>query len=240
MWFRTARAPDEGEPRFVGIGGMRTIPEHLAEGLDLRTGVTISGVGQAAASIVAVANNGEAIEAAGVILTPPVPQLLALVDAGDLEVPTEVRSRLEAVRYHACLAVMAELDGPSGLPRGHRSAVEGPIAWLGDNQDKGTSTTPALTIHSSARFAAEHLEGDPDDWTRSLCAAAAGHIDATIIQASGHRWCFAKPHTTFADGAIALAGDAHVILAGEVFARAKVEGAFLSGLAAADHILATR
>jgi renalase len=200
-WFRTTGAPDEVEPRFVGVGGMRSIPDHLAAGLDLRTGVTVVGVGRSAAGIVAVADDGEIIEADGVILTPPLPQLLALVDAGGLEVPTELRSRLETVRYDACLAVMAELDGPSGLERGHRSAVDGPIAWLGDNQDKGTSTAPAVTIHSSARFA--------------------------------------EPRTTFDDRAIALLGDAPVVLAGEVFAGAKVEGAFLSGLAAAERVLTT-
>ncbi len=237
-WFRTRGRSGRIEPRFVGVGGMRSIPEHLAAGLGVRTGVTVGAVKRSPGGIVAEIDGGATIAARGVILTPPLPQLLALVDAGGLALPTGLRSRLAAVSYDACLAVMAELDGPSGLPDGHASFDEGPVAWLGDNQDKGTSATSTLTIHSSADFAAEHLEADPDEWTPRLCAAAAAHLEATIVAARGHRWRYAEPQTTFDDGAVAVPGDAPVVLAGEVFAGAKVEGAFLSGRAAAELVLA--
>lgn len=237
-WFRTRGRAGPVEPRFVGVGGMRFIPEDLAAGLDVRTGVTVHAVERSAAGIIAEVDGGVTIAARGVILTPPLPQLLALVDAGGLALPADLRSRLAAVGYDACLAVMADLDGPSGLPDGHLSFGDGPVAWLGDNQHKGTSATPTLTIHSSAPFAAEHLEADPDDWTRALCAAAAEHVEATIVEARGHRWRYAEPRTTFDEGAVAVPGDAPVVLAGEVFAGAKVEGAFVSGRTAAALVLA--
>lgn len=237
-WFRAHGRAGPDEPRFVGVGGMRAIPEHLAAGLDVRTGVMVSALKRSAAGLVVEIDGGATIAAHGVILTPPLPQLLALVDAGGLALPADLRSRLAAVGYNACLAVMADLDGPSGLPDGHASFADGPVAWMGDNQDKGTSDTPTLTIHSSAPFAAEHLEADQDEWTRRLGAAAAEHLDAGIVEARGHRWRYAEPQVTFDDGAVAVPGDAPVVLAGEVFAGAKVEGAFLSGRSAAALVLA--
>ena len=42
---------------------------------------------------------------------------------------------LEAIRYEPCLAVLAVLDGPSGLEApGALHPTEGPIGWLADNQ----------------------------------------------------------------------------------------------------------
>ena len=239
-WFQATGPAGSPEPRFVGVGGMRSIPEHLAAGLDVRTGVTLAAVGRSAVGIVATTDDGDTIEAGGMVLTPPVPQLLALVDAGALALPTDLRRRLDSVRYDACLAVMARLDGPSGLPDGHRSFADGPVAWLGDNHHTGTSATPAVTIDSSAAFAAEHLEADPEAWTDILCEVAAEHLDAGVVEARGHRWRYAEPQTTFADEAVAIPGEAPVVLAGEVFAGAKVEGAFRSGRAAAELLLTSR
>lgn len=239
-WFRAAGSSGATEVSVVGVGGMRSIPELLAVGLDVRTSTTLTSIERSGTGIVARVADGSSIEATGAVLTPPLPQLLALVDAGGIELPRLLLSRLEAVGYDACLAVMARLDAPSRLPGGHRSLVEGPIAWLGDNQHKGTSATPSLTVLSSAAFAADHLDGDPDDWTKRLIAAAAEHVASPIVEATGHRWRYAEPRTTFDDGAIPLEDGAPVVLAGEVFAGGRVEGAVRSGFAAAERILAAR
>ena len=77
------------------------------------------------------------VSAGAVILTPPVPQSLALLDAGRIELPTETRARLEGIEYESCLVVMASLDGPAQIPRpGSLVPTGGPIAWIADNQIK--------------------------------------------------------------------------------------------------------
>ena len=233
VWMETpSRTRRDGavEPRHVGVGGMRRIPEHLARGLDVRTGVRITFLETSADGITAVADDGARFAADALVLTPPLPQLVPLLDG--LGVDAGMVDRLGGVRYDPCLAVMATLDGPAGLDGGHH-AGDGDVAWIADNHHKGVSAIPAVTIHSSAPFAARHID-DPDEaWVEHLVDAARPLLAADVASATGHRWRYSMPVDPLDDGAVALLRDPPVVAAGEAFAGARVEGAFLSGRAAA-------
>jgi predicted NAD/FAD-dependent oxidoreductase len=108
---------------------------------------------------------------------------------------------------------------------------------VGDNQHKGISAEPAVTIHGSPAFSRAYLEAEPKDWVDDLVAAAQPHLGSVVIKATGHRWRFAQPQTTLSSGCEVLDGPAPIVLAGEVFAGARVEGAFTSGAAAAAELI---
>lgn len=237
-WYegRSITQPDRGvEPRWVGVGGMRRIPEYLAADLDVRLATRVVRLtpGEGMWSIASEGN--PAVSAASIVLTAPMPQTLELLDASGIGDRVD---DLRSLAYAATLAVMATLDGPSGLPDGHRAFDEGPMAWLADNHHKGTSPRPCVTIHSSPAYAADHLDDDPAGWTEHLVSVARPHLSADVVAATGHRWRYAQPEAPLAEGCRMLADDPQLLLAGEIFAGAKVEGAVLSGLAAADTILA--
>ncbi|MDR9451927.1 MAG: FAD-dependent oxidoreductase, partial [Acidimicrobiia bacterium] len=232
-WYQTA----DREPRYVGSGGMRRIPEYLAESLDVRTGTTIARLDLNGAQPAAVGTGDERVEATAFIITPPIPQTLSLLKASRIGVHPSMEETLLAIEYDPCLAVMLHLDGPSGLPDGHRSGIDASIAWMADNAHKGTSPVPAITVHSTPGFATEHLDTDPESWTSGLVAAAQPHLPAHITAAIGHRWRFAQPTTILDRGCAVLDTRVPVVLAGEVFAGAKIEGAVLSGLAAASAVV---
>ena len=70
--------------------------------------------------------------------------------AGSVEREPVMQDRLAALQYERCLAVMAVLDGPSRVPPpGGLALSEGPISWIADNQQKGVSATPAVTLHAT-------------------------------------------------------------------------------------------
>lgn len=236
-WFRADRPDGSPNVRHAGVGGMRRIPEHLARGLDVRTGVTVTGLETGPRGVRAHAHPAPVAEGAAVLVTVPIPQMLPLLDAGDCGPPPRIRSALERVGYDACLAVMARLEGAPGLTAGHRTLTKGPIAWMADNQEKGVSAVPAVTIHSTPEFAARHLDGPRDDWVRLLVEAADPVLASPIVEAVGHRWRYAEPQTTFDTGAVGYDAGVPVVLAGEVFAGARIEGAFLSGRAAAEQLV---
>jgi predicted NAD/FAD-dependent oxidoreductase len=231
-WYtsRSITHPERGaEPRHVGVDGMRRVPEHLAAGLNVRTSNQVDRVVVDGRHVVATHQAG-AVRARAAIVTAPAPQLLEIVDRSAI---SSLADQMAAVDYDPCLAVMAQLDGPSGLTDGHRAFPRGSIAWMADNQHKGVSPVPAITIHSTPQFAGEHLESDGDAWVAALVAAATPHVEADVVTAVGHRWRYSQPRLTFDTGSVVLDGGAPIVLAGEVFAGARVEGAFLSGTAAA-------
>ncbi|MEX1288543.1 MAG: FAD-dependent oxidoreductase, partial [Acidimicrobiia bacterium] len=225
------------EPRHVGIGGMRRVPEHLAEGLDVRTAVRVDRLDLGAGAVTALVGDEPMATGRAAILTPPLPQALDLLTASGIWLGSATRAMLDPIDYDACLAVMAHLNGPSGLPDGHATPDDGVVAWVADNQHKGTSPLPAITIHSTPEFAAEHLESDPERWVAALVAATEPLLASSVVAAVGHRWRYAMPRQTLDIGALAVVDDPPILLAGEVFAGARVEGAFLSGLAAVKHLL---
>jgi predicted NAD/FAD-dependent oxidoreductase len=59
-----------------------------------------------------------------------------------------------------------------------------------------------------------------------------------VADAIGHRWRFARPIRPSDDGFLLASESPPVLVAGEAFAGARVEGAFRSGLEAAAAALA--
>ena len=93
-----------------------------------------------------------------------------------------------------------------------------------------------MTIHSSAAFAERRLEDEPDEWVPDLLASAAGHHDGEVIAHRSHRWRFSEPRLTSQVGAAVVDATVPVLIAGESFAGARVEGAFTSGVIAGERM----
>jgi hypothetical protein len=239
VWYRSKSIthPERGiENRYAGVGGMRRIPESLADGLVVLTGSRVDRLRVDADGVAAIVGGAPVATADAAILTPPLPQARELLAASNIPVSREVEA-LVRPEYDATLAVMAELDEAPGLVDGHHAFGSGPLGWMADNQQKGVSAVPALTIHSSPEFAERNLESDPDRWTAELLVAARPFHEGTVVNAVAHRWRFAQPQTTVDIGAMAIPAPAPIVLAGEVFAGARVEGAYTSGRAAAQLML---
>ncbi|HVL97869.1 MAG TPA: FAD-dependent oxidoreductase [Egibacteraceae bacterium] len=235
-----ARHVDDVNPRYSVAGGMATLVDHLAKGLDVRTGVRVRAVSRPGAQVRVLDEATTAWEADGVVVTPPLPAALALLDAGDLAVPEGLR----AIAYAPCIALLAALDGPSAVPEpGGVQFADGAVAWLADNVAKGASAEPSLTVHAAADWSAAHEGAGDEEITEALLAEVAGWLgDATPTAVHVERWRHARPTTQLDEPTMALpAADGRVVLAGDAFVGElvgpTVEGAGLSGLAAADALL---
>lgn len=238
-WFHADADNPDGtrNVRHGAVGGMRNIAEHLARGLNVRTSVKATHLEITDGVIEAHGAEGPLATGTAVVVTAPVPQTLDLLDASNLLPPAHLAERLAGVDYNACLAVMARLDGTAALPAGHVTPDEGSVAWIGDNEHKGVSEVPSVTIHSTPEFAATHLTAAVDEWVKTLCDEAAPMLGSPITEAAGHRWRYSEPTTTFDEGAASYDRGVPIVLAGEVFAGARIEGAYLSGIEAARRLL---
>lgn len=240
-WCRGFAGAADGHVRWRGKPAMSALAKHLALGLDLFLETPVAALRRAGDQWSAETTTGRTFTAAAVVLTPPVPQSLALLDSGGIGLAPEMRARLAAIEYARCLAVMAVLDGPSRIPPpGGLAPDDGPIVWIADNQLKGISSEPAVTIHGTHAFSVEHWDRDRQESGRALLDAAVEWLGAGIRTFQVHGWRYSKPMRVDEEPCVLLSQAPPLVLAGDAFAGPRVEGAALSGWAAAAEILTKR
>jgi predicted NAD/FAD-dependent oxidoreductase len=188
--------------------------------------------------------SGEPItmHAAAAIVTTPVPQSLDLFAAGGLlsaegGIAPEVHQQLATVHYDPSFALMLVLNCRSLVPPpGGIQFAGGPISWLADNQQKGISVQPAVTVHASGAFSRQHFDDPPEQVAATLIDLVRPWIDGdpatAIVEQSLHRWKFATPTTIIPAPLVAAVTSPPVVCCGDAFGGPKVEGAASSGLAA--------
>jgi renalase len=236
---------DDGHPRYRGSEGIDSVPRHLTRGLEVRTSERVVEVSVRDNSWEARSESGAREVGAVLLLTAPVPQSLALVGSDDFELPHDVRRKLESISYDPCLALMALLDGPTGVPEPGGMQIKGePLDWIGDNQRKGISEASAITVHAGPAWSRERFEADEAEITASLLSFAGEQLGVDLaprtVQTSISRWRYSwvtQPHT---EPCLVASKEPPLLFAGDAFGGAKVEGAALSGLAAAGRLLGRR
>jgi len=90
----------DGHPRYCGTSGMTGIAKYLAASLDVRPGVRVERVVARDGGWDVTTDAGASWRAASLLLTPPVPQSLALVESGGFDLAAGVRgpaSRVSAM-----------------------------------------------------------------------------------------------------------------------------------------------
>ena len=176
-----------------------------------------------------------------VVCTAPVPQSLDLLAQGGVGLAPDKAGALAAIRYEPTLAGLVVLDGPSAVPApGGVQLAEGPLSWVGDNQAKGISAVPALTLHARSDLSAELWSEAPAAALEVLVEAAAGWIgSAAPVETELIRWRYATPAVLHHERCLVAVDGSHpFVCAGDAFGEARVEGAARSGLAAAEAVLA--
>jgi len=234
-------ARDDGYPRYQGTGGMSAIAKHLARGIDVRVRRRVVQLRQSGEEWTAVLESGQSESADALIITTPVPQALDLLDLGGTELPDFHRALLDRIKYHPCLALMVGLTQQSRLPApGALRLDEGPLSFVCDNRIKGISPqATALTLHASPDFSREHWNLSESALSEWLLRKAQPWFSGSPQSVTLHRWRFSLPVEPYAERFLRVPGPAPLLFAGDAFNGPRVEGAALSGMAAAEDLLAS-
>ncbi len=221
----------DGHPRYVGTGGMNSIAKHLASGLDVRCNQLVFSIRRDGDKWQVQTDDAVDHPADAVILTAPVPQSFSLLFGAGIEMPEELRGT-DYDRTLGLLAVLDSDDHAVPAPGGVQNP-DGTFQFIGDNRAKGVSDVPALTFHFSPAFSAERFDNDPDALHQELLETARPWLgDAGIVESQVKKWRFAIPRRVWPEPCWTVPGT-RLVLAGDSCAGPKVEGAALSGLAAA-------
>jgi predicted NAD/FAD-dependent oxidoreductase len=245
-WARLASGasplPTPAATELVGVPGMTALAKAMAKSLpavDLdvkldRVAVRDHGKGWIAEG------SGRRYASRAILLSPPVPQTLALLDAGAVGLALSDRATLQAVRYWPTFVVLARFAGEPALP---------PPGWLGfekdprlsaivDDRRKGASPVSTATIRSTYEYAERHFDRPDEAVLAELLAAAAPHLSGPPVETELHRWRFATVREGAAAPWLLLKGTPPAYCIGDAFGGGTVEGAWRSGRAAAEHLLA--
>jgi renalase len=238
VWCRGFGEVPDGFPRYIGNAGMRSLADDLAHGLDCRREVMAFTIRAAGERWDVVTDNGAVERGDAVVLTCPVPQSWALLAQSGVELPDD----FVGAGYHRVVALLAVLDRQSAVP--DPGAVQlaqgesGLVTFVADNQRKGISPVPALTVHSSHDYSTANWDRPVDLLRAELLALAAPWIGAaSVVEAHVQKWRFAGPAAPWPEPCW-FDAERRIVLAGDAFAGPKFEGAYRSGLAAAAAVRA--
>lgn len=226
-----------GEVHYRGTSGMRMIAKHLSQNLDLRSRIEVKAISIEGDIWKVLDAGGNVFTGKALILTPPVPQSLALLNAGSVRLARSVEEELAKLTYNPCLAVMAMLEGPSRIPSPGGVWLPGePIAWLADNTQKGIcsgeATGSSITLHAGPDFSRTHWD-DASRVGSFLLQTAAPWLGSRAKILHTHRWRFSQPTHAHNEPILSVSSPGRLVFAGDAFGGSRVEGAALSGLAAA-------
>lgn len=231
--------PEEAK-RWVGRPSMTGFAKALAHSLPVKLRHKVAAVRHHDGGSWEIDVEGEGLmRAERLVLTAPVPQSLALLDAGGVILPPVQRGELDRCDYHPCLALMLTLDRPGAIPAAGVEIKEGPIRWLADNVAKGIAqgVPAAVTVHLSRAFSAEHYAApEPELFERVLPALRPWLGEAKVVSRALHRWRFSDPRTPHPRRCVWLP-ELNLGFCGDAFGGPRVEGAAVSGLALAREII---
>jgi renalase len=234
-WCRGFGTEQDGFPRYVGVTGMTAIAKHLATDLDIRTSALVFSVLPSdTGGWTTTLDTGECFASDVVLLTAPIPQSFGFAFTGGVEFPEELRT----IDYDRTLGLLAVLDGPPAIPA--PGALQNPndiFSFVGDNHAKGISPVHAVTFHANPTWSADHWDTPHESAEALLKDAALPFLGGAKITASNFkRWRFATPQRNWPERY--WSNDAcTMVVAGDAFSGPRVEGAALSGLAAATALI---
>ncbi len=148
--------------------------------------------------------------------------------------PTALR-RTDYDRTLALLAVTRRPVRGAGAGRRPGSPTR-PFSFVADNQAKGISAAPARHAARQPGLVAGVVGRATGRGPRRAAPARRGRgwVDASVVESQLKRWRFATPQAHLARALLVVEdAAAPLVLAGDAFAGPRVEGAALSGLAAA-------
>ena len=231
-----AASPDE-QQRYVGVPRMTALSRHLLAGLEFVSGARISRLQRDEDSTWRLeAEDGRTYGPFDrLIIATPAPQAVPLLHAA----PTLAQAA-EQVRVAPCWTLALSFAEP--LPAEVQACFvrSGPLDWISRHLSKpGRTGADSWIIQSNAAWAAEHAQAEPAAVQAMLSAAFTQLLGIDLprpTQTIIHRWLYARSVTPCDWGALA-APELGLYVCGDWCLSGRVEGAWLSGLQAADSVI---
>ncbi len=232
----------DGHPRYATHGGMNAIAKRLAENLpDVRTGLPIATVTGDEQGWILQDNEGALYTSKVLVITAPVPQSLALLDAGATQLEEKDYEALARITYAECLCGLFWVEGRVTIPPpGAMQRNNANVTWVADNQQKRISPEATLiTLQASEQYSRQMWPA-PDERILSALRTELSIFmtdESNVREAQLKRWRYSRPLVTHSERYLDAKTPMPLLFAGDAFGGPRVEGAYLSGRAVGRCVL---
>mgnify|MGYP003384236011 CR=1 FL=1 len=230
------------EPRFVGVSTMRSIADFMASKIeiDCLTSHRVSSFSRQDDKWLLTGTvqneSGETLFSQGdfdfLVLSLPPAQAAAL----------HPHSKLNAINLKPCIALLLAFNSRVNLLFDGISTDDKIISWVArDSSKPGRTKGERWVIHASADWSEEHFQASNDDIERLLTQRFATIFDIDIpdtIFSKIHKWRYALPVSS-QDWQCIYDQNLSLAYCGDWCVSARVESAFLSGIAVAEEMIKT-
>ena len=226
---------DNNEPRYVGISGMNQIGKFLAKDLNVHIEKKIISLNHHDTWHL-TDDQGQVYSGFDwVICTTPSPQALHLLPQS-----FAYYSAIKAVKMRACFALMLGFTKPPLLSLEAAYCTGSDLSWVSSGSNKKNSKNHfTLIVHSSEKYAQEHINDDHTDVIEHLIKEASRitEFDLNIAEYKNlHRWRYANIENRGAVSDVFLDANKNLAACGDWCFGGRVEGAFLSAYNLASNI----
>lgn len=239
-WYSHFPGSKDRYSRYRGIPLMNTLAKKLSKNLQIKLKKTVIRLTEKQGFWFTHLSDNTQIRSKALILTAPAPQTLDLIQRSNIQIDSSISNILASISYESCFAIMAILKDPSTLPPPGAISCNGQlINWISDNQQKGISKIPSITIHANLDLD-EKINFEDKTLEKSILNEAEKHAGTKIINYRSHFWRYSKPKITYKHRC--LVGNQKtslppLFIAGDAMGGPRVEGAFLSGRSAAELVI---
>lgn len=238
-WEKTgvvARWPAAGEGAYVGAPGMNGPIRSMAQNLKVHWNTRAQTITREGAAW-KVGAGDTALIAKTVLVAVPAEQTHDLLDG----VASEFGAIASQANSAPCWAVMAGFDAPLDIAADALRHPDAAISWAARNSAKpGRTGAEGWVLHASPERSRELLDLPKDEVAAILLAdffAQTGAAPAVPIHLAAHRWLYAMAEAVKGEPA-RYDSEKRIGIAGDYLHSPRVEGAWLSGVALAEKVLA--
>jgi renalase len=229
---------DEGSPHYVGIPGMSAIGEYLSRGLTVNFNTRIGSLKKSRDKWYLIDDSGNEVGGYDwVVSALPAQQAIDLLPKS-LIFYQEIRS----VKMKACFALMLGFGEYIPLDFDAANVIGEDIGWISINSSKPKRNNSfCLLVHSSNKWADEHIDDNHNQVMEYLCEEASRIIGYDLTKPAHkdiHGWRYANVEKQEGQSHF-IDQDQKVAACGDWCIQGGVESAFSSGLSLADQLLVT-
>ena len=230
-------SPDH-QARFVGHPYMNSLGRFLSQDIEIQTESRVQMVEPNGDLFRLILTSQETLTADCVLVTAPVDQMVAMLQHFDVE---QLGSRFAMdPTWTTVLSVEEPLRGSAGEPFDALFGGDHPLFdFIAVENSKPGRQSNYIVVHATPEWSTQHLESDPAEISELIREALSETFQVTTQARLSHRWRYARPiNPKFTAQKGIYQVSPNLWVAGDYLAGGRVEGAYLSGLEAAERILA--